>query len=108
MTFVILAGGIDLSVGSVAGLAGMVAGGMLTVGIGGHVARVWIAVLLALLVSAFVGLLNGVLVTQLGVAPFIATLGTLYIARGAALLVSHGKTFPDLAGTAARGSTGFS
>src|SRR5882672_6797486 len=72
MTFVILAGGIDLSVGSVAGLAGMVAGGMLTVGIGGHVVGVWMAVLLALLVSAFVGLLNGVLVTRLGVAPFIA------------------------------------
>lgn len=108
MTFVILAGGIDLSVGSVAGLAGMVAGGMLTVGIGGHVVGVWMAVLMALLVSAFVGLLNGVLVTRLGVAPFIATLGTLYLARGAALLVSHGKTFPNLAGTAARGETGFS
>jgi len=48
------------------------------------------------------------LVTQLAVAPFIATLGTLYIARGAALLLSQGKTFPNLAGTAARGSTGFS
>jgi erythritol transport system permease protein len=108
MTFVILAGGIDLSVGSVAGLAGMVAGGMLTVGIGGHVVGVWMAVLIALLVSAFVGLLNGVLVTRLGVAPFIATLGTLYLARGAALLLSHGKTFPNLAGTADRGETGFS
>jgi erythritol transport system permease protein len=107
MTFVILTAGIDLSVGSVAGLAGMVAGGLLTVGIGGHVAPVWLAVIVALLVSAGVGLLNGIMVTRLGVAPFIATLGTLYIARGAALLLSNGRTFPDLAGDAARGTTGF-
>jgi len=108
MTFVVLAGGIDLSVGSVAGLAGMVAGGLLTVGIGGHTAGVFVSIAVALFVSAGVGLLNGVLVSQLAVAPFIATLGTLYIARGAALLLSQGKTFPNLAGTAARGSTGFS
>ncbi len=107
MTFVVLTAGIDLSVGSIAGLAGMVAGGLLTVGIGGHVAPVWLAVLAALLVSAIVGLLNGVMVTRLGVAPFIATLGTLYIARGAALLLSNGRTFPDLAGTVTHGNTGF-
>jgi len=108
MTFVILAGGIDLSVGSVAGLAGMVAGGLLTVGIGGHTTGAVAAIAIALLVSAAVGLLNGLLVSQLAVAPFIATLGTLYIARGAALLLSQGKTFPNLAETATRGSTGFS
>ncbi|HTD96646.1 MAG TPA: ABC transporter permease, partial [Edaphobacter sp.] len=107
MTFVVLTGGIDLSVGSVAGLAGMVAGGLLTIGVGGHVASVWVAVLVALLVSGVVGLFNGVMVTRLGVAPFIATLGTLYIARGAALLLSHGKTFPNLAADAAGRSTGF-
>jgi len=107
-TWVIITGGIDLSVGSIAGLAGMVAGGLLTTGFGGHALSVWLAIPAALLVSSIVGLLNGVLVTRLGVAPFIATLGTLYIARGAALLSSGGKTFPDLAGTAATGSTGFS
>jgi erythritol transport system permease protein len=106
MTFVVLAGGIDLSVGSIAGLSGMVAGGLLTVGLFGHSTGVVAAVLIALLVSGFVGLLNGVMVTQFGVAPFIATLGTLYIARGAALLLSHGATFPNLAGTATK-STGF-
>jgi erythritol transport system permease protein len=97
MTFVVLAGGIDLSVGSVAGLAGMVAGGLLTVGVGGHPTSAPVAVIAALLVSCVVGLLNGAMVTGLGVAPFIATLGTLYIARGAALLLSHGATFPNLA-----------
>jgi erythritol transport system permease protein len=54
-----------------------------------------------------VGALNGWLVTKAAVAPFIATLGTLYIARGAALLLSHGHTFPDLGGVAARHNTGF-
>jgi erythritol transport system permease protein len=108
MTFAILAGGIDLSVGSVAGLAGMVAGGLLTVGIGGHATGVVAAVIAALVVSCGVGLLNGLLVSRVGVAPFIATLGTLYIARGAALLISQGKTFPNLAGTANGASTGFS
>jgi erythritol transport system permease protein len=104
MTFVVLAGGIDLSVGSVAGLAGMVAGGLLTVGFFGHSTGAAAAVIIALLVSCFVGLLNGVMVTRLGVAPFIATLGTLYIARGSALLLSHGATFPDLSGSATRPS----
>ena len=108
MTFVVLSGGIDLSVGSVAGLAGMVAGGLLTVGIAGHTTGIVGAIIAALLVSCGVGLLNGLLVSRVGVAPFIATLGTLYIARGAALLISNGKTFPNLAGTAAGGSTGFS
>jgi erythritol transport system permease protein len=108
MTFVVLTGGIDLSVGSVAGLSGMVVGGLLTVGVNGHVAPAWIAIAAALLVSCMVGLFNGLMVTRLSVAPFIATLGTLYIARGAALLLSHGKTFPSLAGDAARGGTGFS
>lgn len=108
MTFVVLTGGIDLSVGSVAGLSGMVAGGLLTVGINGHTLPVLPAILIALAVSCVVGLLNGLLVSRLGVAPFIATLGTLYIARGTALLSSQGKTFPNLAGAAARGSTGFS
>jgi erythritol transport system permease protein len=111
MTFVVLTGGIDLSVGSVAGLGGMVAGYLLTQGIplGGvvHYLPVATVILLTLGVCLVVGVLNGWLVAKAGVAPFIATLGTLYIARGAALLLSNGKTFPNLAGQAARGNTGF-
>jgi erythritol transport system permease protein len=113
MTFVVLTGGIDLSVGSVAGLAGMVAGALLTRGIWFSGMQhpfypgVAIVIFLALLVGALVGLLNGLLVVRLGVAPFIATLGTLYIARGAALLISNGATFPNLGGDAARQNTGF-
>ena len=45
-----------------------------------------------------IGAINGLLITKLNVAPFIATLGTLYVARGAALLSSDGRTFPNLVG----------
>jgi erythritol transport system permease protein len=111
MTFVVLTGGIDLSVGSVAGLAGMLVGYLLTQGlqIGGsiHYLPAAACVLIAIAISLLVGLLNGWLVSKAGVAPFIATLGTLYVARGAALLISRGRTFPDLAGQAARGNVGF-
>ena len=111
MTFVILTGGIDLSVGSIAGLGGMVAGYLLTQGLsfGGatHYPPVAIVILLAICACLLVGALNGWLVAKAGVAPFIATLGTLYIARGAALLISNGKTFPNLGGAASRGNTGF-
>lgn len=111
MTFVVLTGGIDLSVGSVAGLSGIVAGYVLTQGvaIGGvvHYPGAAVAVLAALLVSLVAGALNGWLVSKAAVAPFIATLGSLYIARGAALLFSKGRTFPGLGAGAAHGSTVF-
>ncbi len=111
MTFVVLTGGIDLSVGSVAGLSGMVAGYVLTKSLahgGGPGGReITEAVLVALLVSLSVGAVNGWLVSKAGVAPFIATLGTLYIARGTALLCSNGKTFPNLAGKLSEKVSGF-
>jgi len=111
MTFVVLTGGIDLSVGSIAGLGGMVAGYTLTQGIsfGGavHYPPVIVAIIMTVIVCMGVGALNGWLVAKAGVAPFIATLGTLYIARGAALLLSNGKTFPNLAGHTEQGNTGF-
>jgi len=111
MTFVILAGGIDLSVGSVAGLGGMIVGLAITQGIAingvTHYPSVAIAVILAIVVCLAVGLLNGWLAAKAGVAPFIATLGTMYVARGAAMLISNGKTFPNLGGQAARANTGF-
>jgi erythritol transport system permease protein len=62
---------------------------------------------LALLAGALAGALNGLLVARLNVAPFIATLGSLYVARGAALLISGGATYPNLAGRPDLGNTGF-
>lgn len=113
MTYVILSGGIDLSVGAVAGLAGMIAGGLIDTGLvlrGAGVAvyfQVWVVVLIALLAGALVGAVNGALVSGLNVAPFIATLGTMYVARGAALLLSGGATFPNLYGRPDLRNTGF-
>jgi erythritol transport system permease protein len=111
MTFVVLTGGIDLSVGSIAGFGGMVAGYLLTQGIvlGGavHYPPVVLVLILTLLACLVIGATNGWLIANAGVAPFIATLGTLYIARGAALLLSNGRTFPNLAGETVRGNTGF-
>lgn len=111
MLVVILNGGIDLSVGSTLGLAGMVAGLSLR-GIelpGGTTAYppVWVAVILALAAGALVGLINGVLVARFRVAPFVATLGTLYMVRGIALLSTNGLTVNGLDGDPALGNTGF-
>ena len=64
-------------------------------------------ILIALLVGAIMGAINGLAVTRLGVAPFIATLGMLYVARGLALLTSSGATFPNLQGSPELGNTGF-
>lgn len=114
MTFVILSAGIDLSVGSIAGLAGMIAGGLLYHGLVltplGVVVYFSVPMVLAVGVAVGVGVgwLNGILVARFHVAPFIATLGTLYAARGFALLRSEGATFPDLAGRPDLGNTGFS
>lgn len=113
MTFVILTGGIDLSVGSIVGLVGMVAGGLLIYGVPLPMfgitiyPNVYEVIGIALLVGVFVGFVNGVLVTRFAVAPFIATLGTMYVARGAAMLLSGGATFPNLVGKEDLGNTGF-
>jgi erythritol transport system permease protein len=69
--------------------------------------QVWLVVAIAVLAGALVGTVNGLLVARLSVAPFIATLGTMYAARGAALLLSNGATFPRLVGEAGLRNTGF-
>jgi erythritol transport system permease protein len=113
MTFVILSGGIDLSVGSIAGLCGMVAGALLSEGLvvrsAGHVIylHTWMVIVVALGAGMALGAVNGWLVARLRVAPFIATLGVLYVARGTAMLMSDGATFPNLGGSPALGNTGF-
>jgi erythritol transport system permease protein len=113
MTFVILTGGIDLSVGAIVGLVGMVAGALVLYGIPLEMfgvviyPSVWEMIGIALLVGTFVGLVNGLLITRMQVAPFIATLGMMYVARGTALLMSGGATFPNLVGKPEFGNQGF-
>lgn len=112
MLLVVLNGGIDLSVGSVLGLSGVFAG-FLMQGVDIHSAGVtlylpvWAVVLLTVSVGAFVGITNGVLIAYFKVPAFVATLGTLYVARGVALLMTDGLTFNNLSGLPVHGNTGF-
>jgi ribose transport system permease protein len=89
--FVILTGGIDLSVGSVLGLSGGVTALLLASG-----TPIALAILVGLLVGLVVGLVNGLLVSRFGLPPFIATLGMLGIARGVVLLLTGAKTIAPL------------
>ncbi len=113
MTFVILTGGIDLSVGSILGLTGMIAGLLINEGLvlpmfGVRVYfSVWVITVIVLFAGMFLGMVNGLVITRLNVAPFIATLGMLYVARGLALLMNNGSTYPNLVGDADLGNTGF-
>lgn len=112
MMLVILNGGIDLSVGSVLGLSGVFAG-FLMQGVELEWAGVllyppvWAVVVLTVALGAFVGLVNGVLVAFFKVPAFVATLGSLYVARGVALLMTNGLTYNNLSGKAEFGNTGF-
>ena len=112
MTLVILSGGIDLSVGAVAGICGMVAGALLTNGLplwNGDILffNVPEVILCVAIFGVLVGLVNGAVITRFGVAPFICTLGMMYVARGSALLFNDGSTYPNLNGMEALGNTGF-
>ncbi|MCB0045483.1 MAG: ABC transporter permease [Caldilineaceae bacterium] len=113
MTFVILTGGIDLSVGSIVGLCAMIAGGLINEGIilemFGVVVypHVWTIMLMTLGAGLLMGAVSGLVITRFNVAPFIATLGMLYVARGLALLRSNGNTFANLVGRPELGNTGF-
>jgi erythritol transport system permease protein len=112
MLLVILNGGIDLSVGSAVGLSGVVAGYLLKgfpLPFSENVAypSVIVVILISLGIGALVGVVNGLVITRLNVAPFIATLGMLYVARGLALLITNGETFTKLSGEPKLGNTGF-
>jgi erythritol transport system permease protein len=112
MLLVILNGGIDLSVGSVLALCGVVAGALLQgveLPLFGVILYppVWAVVVITCALGAFVGAVNGVLIAYLKVPAFVATLGTLYVARGVALLMTNGLTYNNLSGRPELGNTGF-
>ncbi|KAF0996567.1 Ribose import permease protein RbsC [Geobacillus sp. TFV-3] len=92
MTFVILTGGIDLSVGSVLALSSAITAGMMAQGVSGFV-----AIFIGLLAGMAMGVLNGVLVTKGKVAPFIATLATMTAFRGLTLVYTDGRPITGFA-----------
>src|ERR1700681_2547476 len=84
MTFVIVGGGFDLSVGSTAALAGCVAAlAMVKAGI-------IAGVVAGIAAGAAVGLVNGLIIAKVGVNPFITTLGTMVLVRGVVFLITAG------------------
>ena len=87
MTIVMVMGDFDLSVGSMASLAGSVVAMLLSFDY-----PIWAAVALALLVGLAGGAVNGLLISFVGILPFVATLATLTMLSGAAFVVSGGKT----------------
>lgn len=86
MTFVILTGGIDLSVGSIVGLAGVLSAGVLM-----STGNPGLAVLTAIGVGILCGAVNGFFVAQCGIPPFIATLGMMTLLRGCVLVYTKGS-----------------
>lgn len=87
MTVVMVMNDFDLSVGSMASLAGIVAAVLFVAGL-----PIWAALLAALCVGLIGGLFNGLLVAVIGILPFVATLGTLTVFSGLAFYISDGKT----------------
>lgn len=91
MTFVILTGGIDLSVGSILALTGAVTAGMMSGGMDPI-----LAMLLGVLLGVLLGAINGLIIAKGKVAPFIATLATMTIFRGLTLVYTEGRPISGL------------
>lgn len=91
MTFIILTGGIDLSVGSILALSSALMAGMMVSGMDPI-----LAILVGVLLGTLMGVLNGLLITKGKMAPFIATLATMTIYRGLTLVYTEGKPVTGL------------
>jgi ribose transport system permease protein len=96
-SYVLITGNIDLSIGSVVGMSCMISATLMTKGM-----NPWAAMLLTLVLCVGVGVLNGLLVAQCKLPPFIATLGTMTVARGVAQIVNNNYN-TDAIGEAAQG-----
>ncbi len=93
MTFVLLTGGIDLSVGSTMYFSAAVLGWL----VNDQGISIWLGMILCLLVGLLVGTLNALMVTRIGLVPFIATLITMILARGAGMFITRSvpMDYPD-------------
>ncbi|MBI4920656.1 MAG: ABC transporter permease, partial [Devosia nanyangense] len=90
MTVVIIAGGIDLTVGATLLMAAMVTGVVMAADV-----PLWQAVILAMAASLAVGLANGLLIAVAGMPPFVITLGMMSVVRSLALVLSNNKLISD-------------
>ena len=90
-TFVIITGGIDLSVGAVAGFVSMMVAWLLTHDLG-FASSIAGAIAISLAIGVFIGLFHAFGVVQMGLPPFIMTLATMYALRGIGLLITNGAT----------------
>ncbi len=86
-TPLIISGGIDVSVGSVVALTTVMVGKLLATGMSS-----WLVVLISIVIGISIGALNGFIVVQLGVNPFITTLGTMSFFSGLSFILSAGQT----------------
>jgi len=89
VTFTIIAGGIDLSIGSIVALSGTIAVMVALAGV-----PIWLSMIIGLLVGVASGFLNGLMITKLKLPPFIATLGMMMVARGVALTITNANAWP--------------
>ncbi len=98
MTVIILTGGIDLSVGSMVALCGVVVGlSQVNMGLGAQGdLGLWGSALIAVIIGLILGLVNGVLIATLRLAPFVITLGMMVIARGLAMILSGGSSISPM------------
>lgn len=104
MAFVIITGGIDLSMGSVIGLTGVLIAKLSSPEEGCFGYSLWIGIPIALMVAVLIGLAQGLLITRLDLQPFIVTLGMMLLLRGVSQTIVQGgtlsfgsSTFPQLA-----------
>lgn len=85
VTFVIIGGGIDLSTGTVMGLAAMITSRLVT----DTLLPIWLIVVIVILIGLLLGIINGLLVVKLGMSEFIATFATMYIYRGFVFMLAY-------------------
>ncbi|MGO3751546.1 MAG: ABC transporter permease [Peptoniphilaceae bacterium] len=105
MTMIILTGGIDLSIGSIVALSGIVLSKMIVSGI-----SIPLAIVATLLVGVLLGFINGILINKVKIPPLIATLGTISVYRGIAYIITGGIAiygFPDSFRIIGQGYLGF-
>ncbi len=90
-SYVMITGNIDLSIGAVVGMSTMLCATMMTLGV-----PVWLAIIITFAAGMVIGLINGVLVGKFKLPPFIATLGTMFVARGIGYMVNGNRNTDNI------------